>query len=107
MVENPRTPAGAGGLRLLNQPRPAAVEAAKDGSPTAVVWQGRYRKVAAIHDAWRIDDEWWRDEIMRHYFAIELEGGRRLTIYHDLVTDTWFAQTYEAPKESSGKLKRA
>ena len=107
MVKNPRTPASAGGLRLLNQPRPVAVEPAKDGSPAAIVWQGRYRKVTTIHDAWRIDDEWWRDEIARYYFAIELEGGRRLTLYHDLVTDTWFIQTYEPPQAAAGKLKRA
>ncbi len=107
MVQDPRAAAGAGGLRLLNQPRPAAVEPAKDGSPAAIVWQGRYRKVTALLDAWRIDDEWWRDEIARFYFAIEIEGGRRLTVYHDLVSDSWFVQTYEPPKASTGKLKRA
>lgn len=107
MVQDSRAAAGTGGLRLLNQPKPAAIEAAKDGSPAAVVWQGRYRKVLAIHDAWRIDDEWWRDEIARYYFAIELEGGRRLTVYHDMVTDAWYIQPYEAPKAGKSNLKRA
>jgi hypothetical protein len=107
MVQDPRAATGAGGIRLLNQPRPAAIEAAKDGTPAAIVWQGRYRNVTAIHDAWRIDDEWWRDEIMRHYFTVEVEGGRRLTVFHDLVADTWFIQTYEAPVRGKNKLKRA
>ncbi len=98
MVENPRTPGSAGGLRLLNQPKPTAVEATPHGEPVAIVVQGRFQRVRAIHDSWRIDDEWWRDEIARRYFAIELENGRKLTVYHDLVGDGWFSQGYDAPR---------
>lgn len=78
----------------INTPHPLAVEATAAGLPIAVLWRGVFKRVAAIHDRWRIDDEWWRDEISRRYFAIELEGGRRLTLYHDLVRDAWFAQAY-------------
>jgi hypothetical protein len=53
--------------------------------------------VAAIHDTWRVDDEWWRDEIARRYFLAELDDGRRLTLYPDLIADHWYVQTYEAP----------
>jgi hypothetical protein len=56
--------------------------------------------VRTIHDTWRIDDEWWRDEIARRYFAVELEGGRHLTLYHDLIGDAWYAQSYDGPRES-------
>jgi len=95
MVENPRTPAGPGGLRLLNQPKPAAVEATPAGEPAAVVWQGRYQRVRAIADSWRIDDEWWRDEIARRYFVVELESGRRLPSLRPRA-GTWYAHPTKA-----------
>jgi hypothetical protein len=68
-----------------------------------MLWRGVFRRVRAIHDTWRIDDEWWRDEIARRYFALELEGGRRVTVFHDLVADTWFAQPYAAPADGTGQ----
>lgn len=98
MVENSRASGGTGGLRLLNQPKPTAVEANAHGEPAAIVVQGRFQRVRAIHDSWRIDDEWWRDEIARRYFAVELENGRKLTLYHDLVGDGWFSQGYDRPR---------
>ncbi|MFN0095754.1 MAG: DUF6504 family protein [Dehalococcoidia bacterium] len=99
MVEDPRTAAGARRFRALNEPVPAAVEATANGAPKAILWRGAYLRVAALHDTWRVDDEWWREEIARRYFVVELEGGRRLTIYHDLVHDLWYAQPYEAPRD--------
>lgn len=98
MVQDPRTTAGAGGVRQLNQPQPAAVEANAHGEPVAMMWKGRYRRVETVHDSWRIDDEWWRREIARRYFAIEMEGGRRMTLYHDLLADVWYSQAYEGPR---------
>jgi hypothetical protein len=102
MVEDSRAAAGAGRLRPLNAPRPLAVEADENGEPKAVVQRGAYQPVRAIHDTWRIDDEWWRDEIARRYFLVELEGGRRLCLYHDLLADAWYAQPYDAPKARAG-----
>jgi len=85
-------------LRSLNEPAPAAVEADGRGVPKAMLWRGAYKRVAAIHETWRIDDEWWREEIARRYFTVELEGGRRVTVFHDLIVDAWYAQPYEAPR---------
>jgi hypothetical protein len=68
-----------------------------------MLWRGSYQRVVAVHDTWRIDDEWWRDEIARRYFVVELESGRRVTIFHDLVRDLWYQQTYEAPKAAAPK----
>lgn len=106
MVPDPGTSAGAGRFRRLNEPRPAAIEATVRGTPKAMLWNGVYQAVAAIHDTWRIDDEWWRDEIARRYFAIELGSGRRLTVYHDLVQGAWYVQEYALPKESLLKKKK-
>jgi hypothetical protein len=102
MVQDSRTATGAGRLRPLNAPASLAVEAGPRGMPKAVVLRGLYRPVVAVHDSWRIDDEWWREEISRRYFLVELEGGRRFTIYHDLVRDAWNFQPYEAPKAKAG-----
>lgn len=97
MVPDPGTPAGAHALRPLNQPAPAAVEEDRWGDPAAVFIRGTARRVQQIVDRWRIDDEWWRNEISRQYFVVELEGGKRLTLYHDLVTKQWFSQGYYGP----------
>nr|WP_297805633.1 hypothetical protein [Tepidiforma sp.] len=78
------------------------MEADAAGEPRAIAWQGRFRRVAAIHDRWRIDDEWWREEVARIYFEVELEGGRRLTVFRDLVGGGWFLQPYRAPVFTAG-----
>lgn len=97
MVKDSRTPARAGGLLPMNLPQSAAVEADTSHLPTAVLVRGKLRSVLAINDRWRIDDEWWRTEISRTYYAVELEGGTRLTIFRDLVTGAWFQQQYTPP----------
>ncbi|MGD9932656.1 MAG: DUF6504 family protein [Dehalococcoidia bacterium] len=89
-------------VRPLNLPAPAAVDATDQGAPRGVLWRGVYRRVQAIHDTWRIDDEWWREEVSRRYFVVELDYGRRLTLYRDLLRDTWFTQPYEPAKERGG-----
>src|SRR3990172_4100629 len=96
-IQNPKSKIQNGNdrLRPLSQPAPAAVEATPEGEPKAMLWRGVFKRVAAVHDSWRIDDEWWREEIARRYFAVELEGGRRVTVYHDLVQNLWYAQAYE------------
>ena len=40
-----------------------------EGRPLAVVYKKRRLRVASIVDAWRIDEEWWRDEVSRLYFS--------------------------------------
>jgi hypothetical protein len=97
MVKNTRTATRPGGLLPMNLPQPAAVEADSAGLPAAVLVRGLLRPVVAISDEWRIDDEWWRSEISRHYFALELQGGTRLTVYRDLITGAWYTQQYTAP----------
>ena len=97
MVKDPRTPARACGLLPMNLPQPAAVETGPSGLPAAVLVRGKLRPVLAISDRWRIDDEWWRAEISRAYYAVELEGGMRLTIFRDMVTGAWFQQQYTPP----------
>lgn len=64
------------------------------GEPAVVVRNGRKVRVASVLNSWRIDDEWWRDEISRRYFQVELKDGLVLTIFQDLVSGAWYQQRY-------------
>lgn len=102
MVAHSGTSGGTRGLRFLNQPRGLVVETDEAGTPRAIAWQGRFRRVVAIYDRWRIDDEWWREEIARLYYEVEIEGGRRMTVFRDLVAGGWFLQPYRPAAFSDG-----
>lgn len=81
-------------LQPLKQPRPVAVEADGSGEPVAVVLGGQRLAVAQVQDVWRIDDEWWREEVSRLYYRLLLEDGRPVTVYHDLLGEKWWVQSY-------------
>jgi hypothetical protein len=85
----------AGRVRPLNRPRPVRVEAGEDGQPVAVYLSGRRYVVQAVLEAWRIDDEWWRQRpVSRMYYSLMLEDGRTTTVYRGLVTKRWARQGY-------------
>jgi hypothetical protein len=79
-------------LRTLAAPRPVRVAVAQDGSPRAVVLDGRRREVAAIRDDWLVQDRWWTDRpVERHYYELVLDPGRLAVVYRDAVTGEWLA----------------
>ncbi|MDM7999023.1 MAG: hypothetical protein QUS33_03235 [Dehalococcoidia bacterium] len=78
----------------LNIPRDIRVTAGEGGNPVSI-WMGkRQRRVVRIRNVWRIDDEWWRQEISRRYFELELNDGSVVTIFQDLVSGNWSHQRY-------------
>jgi len=82
-------------LRALKAPAAVEVEADASGAPVAVRRRGWPRPliVRRVHDRWRVLDGWWRGRpVVRLYHLVELEGGLRLTLYHDLADDAWFEQ---------------
>jgi hypothetical protein len=79
----------------LKQPRPVAVQADESGEPVAVMLGGRRLAVERVEDVWRIDDEWWREEVSRLYYRLLLEDGRAVTIYRDIASHNWFKQDYD------------
>ena len=78
-------------LRPLGQPRVAQVRTNERGDPEFVRLPGKTaRKVIAIRDRWRIDDEWWRRPISREYRSVVLDDGRVLMLFQDLVAKAWY-----------------
>ncbi|MFM9106031.1 MAG: hypothetical protein ACKOWF_04955 [Chloroflexota bacterium] len=94
MVTDPGTAAGADRLRPLNEPRPIAVEAGRDGLPARIVERGRRHEIAAIQERWTVEDEWWREPLHREYLTVMTAAGSVRTIYTDILTGHWFAQSY-------------
>jgi hypothetical protein len=78
----------------LNVPRDIRVTADEDGCPVFVWLSNRQRRVARIRNTWRIDDEWWRQEISRRYFDLELSDGSVITVFQDLISGNWSRQRY-------------
>jgi len=95
LVSNPSAVTRRRDLRPLNAPSPLQVQSDDRGQIVSVWRQGRLtpRTIAAIQDHWRIDDEWWREHpVSRIYYALLLDDGTLLTVYHDLLADLWFEQ---------------
>ncbi len=94
MEQTAGTPPGINQLQPLNRPKPIEVKADPGGYPTSVHLD-RWFKVACAEETWRIDDEWWWEtSISRLYFRLLLSNGRKITVFHDLVTDRWYWQEY-------------
>lgn len=94
MVEDTRKTLRTDTYRPVNTPDPVSVEEDAAGLPVAFK-KKRRRKIAAIDDRWRIDDEWWRQEpVSRLYHAVRLASGERLVLYRDMVSGDWYEQDY-------------
>lgn len=92
MVTNTRTSIRSHRLRPLNLPRSIGVELNKDDLPVTIAFAGKCRQVEEIGEIWRIDDEWWRDQISRRYVEVMLVGGGHVVVYEDLIGGGWFMQ---------------
>lgn len=80
-------------LRALNAPQRVQVELDEQRRPVIVKWKTRSEKrVESIGENWRMDDEWWRQPIVRRYVEVVLEGGGRVVLFEDLITGDWFVQ---------------
>jgi hypothetical protein len=94
VVENTGTTLRADAYRPVNLPEPVQVKEDTEGNP-AVIRLLKRQKVISIEDCWRIDDEWWRREpVSRLYHTVRLASGQRLMVFKDLITGSWYRQSY-------------
>ena len=81
---------GTGSLRGLAGTHPVRVITSPDGTPHAVITDGRRRLVVAVRDSWRVQDRWWTDDpVDRAYFDVVVEPGRPALIYRERAGE-WF-----------------
>ncbi len=97
MVQNSRKTPGAGALRPLNLPVPVTVQEDACQRPLTLSKSppkgGRRLNVVSIDNMWKIDEEWWREKpIVRMYYQVTTEDGRRITLFRDLSTGEWYQQ---------------
>lgn len=93
MVPNSRTALGPGALRSVNLPRPLDVRVGENGMLLAIRLKAGWVEIDAVEETWEVYTEWWRETpVTRDYHTVWLEHGRRFTLFHDLVTDVWYAQ---------------
>jgi hypothetical protein len=95
MVGNPGRTPDPRRIRRLRPPRAFEVEADAAGVPFRIRLGGAWQYVTLARTPWRIDQHWWRNEhVQRDYFRLAPEDGPPLTVYHDLLTDSWARQEY-------------
>jgi hypothetical protein len=103
MVASPRAPVRVDRLRSLNIPSPVSVTLDGHGRPSAVtvrddqarsetIGDGQGWSVEAVGEIWRVDDEWWRQPIVRRYVEAIFKGGKHVLLFEDLCTGQWFLQ---------------
>ncbi len=97
MVQNSRETPSPGALRPLNLPVAITVQEDAHHQPMSLSpaphKQGRSLKVASVDSQWKIDEEWWREKpIVRMYYQVTTEDGRRITVFQDLVSGKWYRQ---------------
>ena len=100
MVQNSREAPGAGALRPLNLPVPITVQEDSRQQPLTLSKSPSQRgprlprlRVVSIDNTWKIDEEWWREKpIVRMYYQVTTEDGRRITLFRDLTTGEWYQQ---------------
>src|SRR2546425_607226 len=81
MVPSARTPLRTDRLRAVNEPRAVTVELNESGRMTVGRPDGQtVGQVEAILESWRIDDEWWRQQIARAYMEVMLSDGSHLIL---------------------------
>jgi hypothetical protein len=81
-------------MNALNVPREISVAADDSGEPLSITSDHGRWQVVRVENRWRIDDEWWRNEISRMYYQLLLSNGSMLTIFKDLLSGMWYQQHY-------------
>jgi hypothetical protein len=93
MVNNSRATPSSDSFRSLNPPIPIAVRESTHQRPRAIRIKGRWLKVISIDDVCNVDEEWWRERpIVRMYYRVNMEDGRQITVFQDMLDGAWYRQ---------------
>ena len=66
-----------------------------DGVPGAVLHKQQWLPVIEVLDRYRTDDRWWTSEpVTRTYYELQVEDGRVVTVFRDLIGARWYEQRY-------------
>ena len=78
-----------------HNPHPNPLPSRERGFTPPSAPDGTWVKVTGIEDLWKVNDEWWRgpeEEIARLYYVIRLENSQQITVYLDLIANSWYRQ---------------
>ena len=93
MVDSAKMTPSADSVRPLNPPIPVEVRESVRQLSVAVRLKGRWRRVVSIDEVWSIDEEWWREKpIVRMYYRVNIEDGRQMTVFRDMLDGAWYRQ---------------
>jgi hypothetical protein len=93
MVNNSGATLRTDSFRLLNPPIPVDVRESAHQTPHAIRIKGRWLRVVSIEDLCNVDEEWWRERpIVRMYYRVNMEDGRQLTVFRDMLDGAWYRQ---------------
>lgn len=70
----------------------AEVKTNTEGIPLRFTFRGQTHPVEDIANRWRIDEGWWAQHIWREYFKLTTTTGLLVTLFHDMLADTWYIQ---------------
>ena len=93
MVPNTGEKANVNSSRSLNAPSPLEIVIDSERLPAKIKIRDRWKSVTGIQDIWRIDDEWWREEVIsRMYYMCILKDEEAVVVFQDLTTNNWYRQ---------------
>ena len=89
----PIDPSGRDTIRPIHTPKPVEVRAGMEREPVSVRVERRWQRVARIDDHWTFDLWWLPEPVIRAYYRIDPDDGRRMTLFHDQSDDRWYRQS--------------
>ncbi|MCI0579739.1 MAG: hypothetical protein L0332_24390 [Chloroflexi bacterium] len=76
--------------RLLPEGQVITVTSDGEDAPITFKWKMRRHDTQTIINHWRMDILWEESRIWRDYFTLLTNTGLKVTLVHDLLTDSWY-----------------
>ena len=76
--------------KQIERPPEIKVRTNISGVPISLNRNGRFEKVTAIYERWRVADEWWGEDVERDYFRVRTSAGPVCDIFHNTKSNCWY-----------------